>query len=56
MLFLIKMFIIGAIVGVVSGLIEGLINANVKDEKVAKTLNRYVTAIDWLIVVYMVFF
>lgn len=56
MLFLIKMIIIGAILGIVSAVIEGLINATVKDEKMAKGLNQCVTAIDWLVVIYMVFF
>lgn len=56
MLFLIKMAIIGAIIGGVLGIIEGIINATVKDEKTAKTLNKYVTAIGWLVYIYVCIF
>ena len=56
MLFLIKMAIIGAILGSVLGIIEGLINTIVKDEATAKTLNKYVTAIGWLVYIYICIF
>ena len=56
MLFLIKMLIIGAIIGSVAGVIEGLINAIVKNDETAKTLNRYVTAITWLVYIYVCIF
>ena len=56
MLFLIKMAIIGAIIGGVLGIIEGIIDTTVKDEKTAKTLNKYVTAIGWLVYIYVCIF
>lgn len=56
MFFLLKMFIIGLILGGVLEIIKGLINAIVKDEKTAKTLDTYVTAIGWLVVIYITIF
>ena len=50
------MVIIGAILGCVLEIIKGLINAIVKNEKTAKTLNQYVTAIGWLVVIYVTIF
>ena len=56
MLFLIKMVIIGAILGAVLEIIKGLINALVKNGETAKTLNKYVTAIGWLVIIYVSIF
>ena len=56
MLFIIKMIIIGAIIGGVLGIIEGVIDGTVKDEKTAKTLNKYATAIGWLVYIYVCIF
>jgi len=56
MLYLIKMAIIGLILGGILGIIEGIIDATVKNEKTAKTLNKYVTAIGWLVYIYVCIF
>ena len=56
MFFLIKMFIIGLILGGVLEIVKGLINAIVKDDETAKTLNKYVTAIGWLVIIYVSIF
>lgn len=56
MLYLIKMVIIGAIIGCVAGVIEGLINAIVKNDETAKTLNKCVTALGWLVYIYVCIF
>lgn len=56
MLFFFKMVIIGAILGGVLEIIRGLINAIVKDDETAKTLNKYVTAIGWLVLIYIAIF
>lgn len=56
MLFFIKMVIIGAILGGVLEIIKGLINAIVKNDDTAKTLNGYVTAIGWLVIIYVSIF
>lgn len=56
MLFFIKMAIIGLIIGGVSGIIEEIVNATVKNKETAKTLNAYVTAIGWFIIIYVAIF
>lgn len=56
MLFFIKMVIIGAILGGVLEIIKGLISVIVKNDETAKTLNSYVTAIGWLVIIYLTIF
>lgn len=56
MLFIIKMIILGAIFGGVLKIIKGLINTIVKNDEMANMLNQYVTAIGWLIVIYLTIF
>lgn len=56
MLFFFKMVIIGAILGGVLEIIRGLIDAIVKDDETDKTLNKYVTAIGWLVLIYITIF
>ena len=56
MLFVIKMAIIGLILGGILGIIEGIIDTTVKNKETAKTLNKYVTAIGWLVYIYICIF
>ena len=50
------MFIIGLILGGVLEIIKGIIDATVKNKETAKTLNKYVTAIGWLVIIYVSIF
>lgn len=60
MLFVIKMAIIGLIIGGILGIIEEIIDTiidtTVKNKETAKTLNKYVTVIGWLVYIYIFIF